>query len=570
MNKKDLPFIIPLIILAVAWGPIYSKFLKKEQPAAEIVQAPAAKPVAGETELKARVEKTTEAVAEVKAVVAENAEEIVLENDKLVLTLSSAGGSVVSAVLKDYSTENKEDSASVAFSFADQPALAYAGMNELSAAQVLAAQKIDEKTVLFTKTLSSGLTFSRRIELGDAYAVEVKDQVMNPTDAPVVMPALKVGTGLMLDNSKGKQMRGISLLGADSRVSGDLKYWGRKLHKLYKLGGNADRIDVAPEKVMSGTVDWVSAKNKFFTQIIVPHGGIAQQFYVQANKEPGKKGKTVSVASSVEMAGGELGIKESRDYAYTYYVGPKDYGILEASGYAMEDVMEFRTIGFWRGMNFVMEPARKFLRWLLVRIHALIPNYGVAIILLTLIVRGIFWPLTHKSTESMKRMSEIQPKVKELQAKYANNPQVMQQETMKLYKENKVNPAAGCLPMFIQIPVFFALYTVLRSAIELRFSEFLWIADLSEPENLFAGMIPFVGSLNILPLLMTATMVLQQHMTPSSADPQQKQMMTIMPLMMLFIFYTMPSGLTLYWTTSNVVMIVQLLFRRLKEKKAKA
>ncbi len=286
-----------------------------------------------------------------------------------------------------------------------------------------------------------------------------------------------------------------------------------------------------------------------------------------ANKEPGKRGKTKSIASSVSLDGKELGVKETRSYKYTYYIGPKDYEVLKATGYQIEDVMEFRTVGFWSGMNFIMEPARKSLLWLLVTIHKFIPNYGVAIILLTMIVRGIFWPLTHKSTESMKRMSELQPKIKALQEKYKENTQVMQQETMKLYRENKVNPAAGCLPIMVQIPIFFALYTVLRSAIELRFAGFLWIPDLSEPENLFAGMIPLIGSLNILPLLMTGTTVLQQHLTPTSADPQQKQMMMLVPIMMLFIFYNMPSGLTLYWTTSNVAMIVQMLIRNWRDKK---
>jgi YidC/Oxa1 family membrane protein insertase len=569
MNKKDMPIIALLVILMMSWSTIYKKFIQKEQPAPIAIEAPVATPSYKDTELAATAETAAVAVAEVMPAVAENAEQIVLENDKLALTLSSAGGSVVNAVLKEYPTENVADSAPVALDFADQPALAYAGTDGLSAAQIMAVNKLDAQTVQFTKTLDNGLVFSRTIVLGDGYALEVSDKILNPNEAAVVMPTLHIGTGLMIDDSKGKQMRGISLLGADSRVSGELNYWGRKLNKLYRQG-DGNQVNVTPEKAPLGNIDWVAAKNKFFVQVLVPHEGISKSFRVQATKADGKKGATTAIATNIGLEGGELSANESRAYTYTYFVGPKDFGVLETAGHKMEEVMEFRTVGFWSGMNFVMEPARKSLRWLLVKIHAVIPNYGVAIILLTLLVRGLFWPLTHKSTESMKRMAEIQPKIKELQAKHKSNPQVMQQETMKLYKENKVNPAAGCLPMFIQIPVFFALYTVLRSAIELRFSEFLWIADLSEPENLFNGMLPFNLSLNILPLLMTGTMVLQQHMTPSSADPQQKQMMTMMPLMMLFIFYSMPSGLTLYWTTSNALMILQLLLRRMKEKKAKA
>jgi YidC/Oxa1 family membrane protein insertase len=163
----------------------------------------------------------------------------------------------------------------------------------------------------------------------------------------------------------------------------------------------------------------------------------------------------------------------------------------------------------------------------------------------------------------MRKMQALQPQMKEIREKFKDNPQRMQQETMKFYKENKVNPMGGCLPMLVQIPVFIALFVVLRSAIELRFSKFLWISDLSEPENLLAGMIPIVGSLNILPLLMSATMVWQQKLTPAAGDPQQQKMMAIMmPIMMLFFFYTMPSGLVLYWTTSNLIMIVQMLIKK--------
>ena len=148
----------------------------------------------------------------------------------------------------------------------------------------------------------------------------------------------------------------------------------------------------------------------------------------------------------------------------------------------------------------------------------------------------------------------------------------MQQETMKLYKEKKVNPMGGCLPMFVQIPVFIALFTVLRNAIELRYAGFLWIADLSAPENLLMGKVPFVGSLNILPLLMSASMIWQQKMTSPAvaATPeqqqQQKMMMIMMPLMMLFFFYSMPSGLVLYWTTSNLLMIAQTGLRNFRRK----
>jgi len=178
-------------------------------------------------------------------------------------------------------------------------------------------------------------------------------------------------------------------------------------------------------------------------------------------------------------------------------------------------------------------------------------------------VRIVFWPVTHKGTESMKKMQALQPLMTELRAKYKDNPKKLQEETMLLYKKHKVNPLGGCLPMLIQIPVFIALFVVLRSAIELRFASFLWVRDLSEPENLLAGLLPMGFSLNILPLLMVATMYLQQKLSPAGGDPtQQKMMMIIMPVMMLVFFYNMASGLILYWTVSNVIMIVQQLMAK--------
>jgi YidC/Oxa1 family membrane protein insertase len=203
--------------------------------------------------------------------------------------------------------------------------------------------------------------------------------------------------------------------------------------------------------------------------------------------------------------------------------------------------------------------------WILNLFHSWIPSFGVGIILLTVLVRLVFWPLTHKSTVSMRRMSEIQPKMKEIREKFKDNPQRLQQETWNLYRENKVNPMASCLPMLVQIPVFIALFTVLRSAVELRYAPFLWIVDLSEPEALGAtSWFPFFGGLNILPVLMAATMALQSALTPSTGDQnQQKMMMIFMPVMMLFMFYSFPSALSLYWTLSQVFSIVQMwLIRR--------
>jgi YidC/Oxa1 family membrane protein insertase len=161
----------------------------------------------------------------------------------------------------------------------------------------------------------------------------------------------------------------------------------------------------------------------------------------------------------------------------------------------------------------------------------------------------------------MRKMQELQPEIAKIKATI-KDPKKQQVATMALYKEHKVNPVGGCLPMLIQIPVFIALFVVLRSAIELRFAPFLWIRDLSEPENLFPGLIPYVSGLNLLPLIMTALQVWQQKLTPVGGDPAQQKMMTWMPVIMLVFFYNFASGLVLYWTVNQALMIVQLLIQK--------
>lgn len=241
-----------------------------------------------------------------------------------------------------------------------------------------------------------------------------------------------------------------------------------------------------------------------------------------------------------------------------FYIGPKKLSFLADSG--IKEVMEF---GFWSFLCYPMV-------WVLNFFEDIIPNYGVAIILLTILVRIIFWPLTRKSTEGMKKMQEIQPLLKELQAKFKDNPQRLQQETWALYREKKVNPLSSCLPMLVQIPIFIALFNVLRSMVELRYASFLWIDDLSAPEHLFASTFPF-GGLNILPILMAVTMYLQSRLTPSAGDKNQQRMMTVfMPIMMLFMFYNFASALSLYWTVSQVLSILQMwMMRREAARKAK-
>ncbi len=581
MNKKDLIPVILLALLIPAWMFIDRTFIAPQYPAEteQVQSAPNAEP----TTEPVAVQVATEAVPAVATIPEVPAEETLaaLKNEKVELELTSVGGGIKSATMLDYPELNEADSAPVVLDFSDSAALAYDGLAGIGATEGLNIEKAaDGKSVTFSKALDTGIVFQRTITLGDGYLLTIHDRFVNPTAGTLNLPAARILTGRMENPADMKAMKGVSILGVDSHTpAGEINYWGKKLHKLY--GKDKPRsIDTIPADMNGATVDWVSAKNKFFTQILRPNEPVATMAILSTREAEGKGVVPQNVSAALAFQPASIGAGQTFALDYTYFIGPKKYSILKDAGNNFEGVMEFETVGFWSFMNWLMEPARRFLLWTMNGFDKFIPGgYGVAIILLTLLIRILFWPLTHKSTESMKRMQEIQPEIKAIQDKYKGkkdqaSAQKMQAETMALYKEKKVNPMGGCLPMFVQIPVFIALFTVLRNAIELRFADFLWIADLSTPENLFAGKIPFVDSLNILPLLMSASMIWQQKMTGAApaATPeqqqQQKMMMFMMPIMMLFFFYSMPSGLVLYWTTSNLLMIGQTGLRNLKKKKA--
>jgi YidC/Oxa1 family membrane protein insertase len=186
-------------------------------------------------------------------------------------------------------------------------------------------------------------------------------------------------------------------------------------------------------------------------------------------------------------------------------------------------------------------------------VHRVVPNYGLCIIILSVLVKAVFYPLSRKSVESMRDMQRLKPEMERLNEKFKDDPQKKNQATLELYKKHKVNPLGGCLPIVVQMPVFIALYNVLNSAVELRKAPFvLWIGDLSAPDRVgsVAGL-----PIHIMPLIMAGTMVWQQKLTPT--DPRQAAMAYIMPIVMTVFFYAMPSGLVLYWTVMNLMAIGQ-------------
>ena len=236
------------------------------------------------------------------------------------------------------------------------------------------------------------------------------------------------------------------------------------------------------------------------------------------------------------------------------YLGPSEVDLLKSYGRELERIVDLG----WK----IFRPLSELILACMLWLYRWIPNYGIIIIILSVLTKLMFYPLTRTSTKSMKKMQELQPKLKALQEKYKDNREKLSKETMALYKKEKVNPMAGCLPLLVQSPVFIALFQALRNTIALRQAPFaLWIDDLAQPDAMFQLPIslPFLGSnFNLLPILMSLSMYLQTKLTPSAASGGQMALMnTMLPFMMLIFFYNMPSGLVLYWLVNTVMTIYQ-------------
>ena len=471
---------------------------------------------------------------------------VTLENDEVKLELSTWGAVVKKVTLKKYAKDCgpiSEENPPVVLDFSDSPLGAGETVEAFEASEVTTEEKCN-----FVKFTSGARSREILLMNLDSYKLQFRDVGMSGS---ISLGAMRMGDSkndlLSVDSwamDAGKGKPGVIHHGDDDSPL-----------KPYLVGGLSGGCSGSksaagmPEETTveyPGAQTWIAVKNRFFVTALASCTEGNAGFSATVKRDMGAANyKPESVSVSVNFKG------DVTKRTTTFFVGPKKQSLLWDLG--MKDVMEF---GMWRWLCYPLV-------WVLNLFNGWIPNFGVAIILLTILVRLLFWPLTRKSTEGMKKMQELQPLMKEIQAKYKDNPQRLQQETWQLYREKKVNPMSSCLPMLIQIPVFIALFNVLRSAVELRYAPFLWIADLSEPEGLFASWFPF-GGLNLLPILMAVSTALQSYFTPSTGDKKQQQMMMVMmPAMMLIMFYSFPSALSLYWFLSNIFSIVQMwLIRR--------
>ncbi|MFC1823341.1 membrane protein insertase YidC [Thermodesulfobacteriota bacterium] len=307
-----------------------------------------------------------------------------------------------------------------------------------------------------------------------------------------------------------------------------------------------DTGDLEEKQLLSGKIGWVAYEDDYFIRAIIPENRSNGTF--RGHQLPSGIIAATYLTPTISLKGHEQATSR-----FTLFLGPRDLNILKNLGKDLDIAINF---GF---TDILAKPLLYSLRFF----YSYVKNYGVAIIILTILVKLIFWLPSRKSYKSMKEMQKLQPHMAKIREKYKDNKEQMNKEIMALYKTYKVNPMGGCWPMLIQMPVFFALFRVLGNSIELRHAPFLlWMNDLSAPDRLFSlpFSIPFMSppyGIPVLTLFMGASMFIQQKMTPTPGDPAQAKIMLLMPVIFTVMFINFPSGLVLYWLINNCLSIGQ-------------
>jgi YidC/Oxa1 family membrane protein insertase len=420
------------------------------------------------------------------------------------------------------------------------------------------------------KTLTNGLVLVREFEPTNNYLLSATVRMENRSGTNVALPLQEwiVGTATPLDaRDNGQNVGVIWYNGSKTEDVGGSSYFSKSGFMCLP------RTPPLEWRGGSNNVAWVATHNQYFALALLPQQpgesllirridlprftGEEATRIGGTNAPPPQGYKASIIYPSITLTNGQ--VVEQKVWVYA---GPKEYETLnraaERMGNNFDQIMSFGLWGFVsKALLFGMNWMHRVLR---------IP-YGWTIVGITVLIKLVFWPLTASSTRSAKRMQALAPQVKALQEKYKDDPMKAQKKVMEFYKENKVNPMGSCLPMLLQIPVFFGFLMMIRTAIELRGVHWLWVTDLSKPDTLFwipnpGGVIPFIGAgipFNLLPLIMGATMLWQAHLTPPSPgmDKSQQAIMKYLPLIFLVTLYNFSAAMTLYWTTNNLLTIVQ-------------
>jgi len=524
MNNDNRNLILALVLMTAVWFGFSLLFpARPPQSPAETTTIPAAtQPIvpAVTTPVPAPAEPSP-----LKTAITER--QVVIETDYYRAVLSSTGARLVSLELKQYPASNVADSGPVLLVPQDDPQYATLRTtgSEALALAAKAAYSLDNEQDRFT------------VAAGEQERLTFRH--LTASGAEIIKSFTFYGDRYTIDLQLGVRNRGSSPLHGSLDLA-LVQKWDKEKKDSYSFagpatlaGGDLDQVDVGDldkeSKSYGKDVTWSSLQSKYFMEAAVPLGGAAEKLRVSLS---GDQLESTFTSPSLSLQPAEL-----RQFDYLLFFGPKDLDLLKNAGNQLDQAVHFG----W--FDLLAKP----LLHVLVFFYGFLKNYGLAIILLTIIIKLLFWPLTHKSYSSMQAMKKLQPEMQKVREKYKSDKERLNRELMELYKKHSVNPLGGCLPMLVQIPVFFALYKVLLDSIALRQAPFMfWLTDLSAKDPYY-----------ITPLLMGASMFVQQKMTPTTADPMQAKIFMFMPVVFTFLFLNFPSGLVIYWLVNNLLTIGQ-------------
>lgn len=493
-------------------------------------------------------------------------EEVTLENDYVRLHLTNEGAGIRTAEMKKHPLHLGGDALIAINENGSHPVGAFSPGPKQYDDTVWSVAAKNATEVAYETTTPDGLKWRKTIRLpgkeADPYEVSVVLEAQNPGQA-AVNPAtrfLYAGSAAPLHLNEWSMQIGSYWMGKD----GDFEYktvdhfGGKKILGIF--GGSEKPHDLFSIKQLH----WAGVNDQFFTTIVRPSAPYEGEVWigrfpvvVEGNEAESKKKRMFAAEAALSLPKESIAPGATAKFEYGIYLGPKEYSRLKGLGDRRQRVMHYDEIPIFGWLfGWAIKPIASVLIWGLVHLKNWVGDYGLAIILITILIRLLIWPVYAKSARTMKRMSKLTPLMQEIREKYSDNPQKMNEETMKLYRTYGINPLGGCLPMFIQLPVFLAFYRMLWSAVELRHESFLWVKDLSMPDTLFT--VPGLNiDINPLPILMGITSFIQMAITPKTGDKTQQMIFMMMPILFIFICYNFASALALYWTVSNTFSIFQ-------------
>src|SRR5947207_2164615 len=472
-----------------------------------------------------------------------------LRNSDLELHLTNRGGGIKEAVLLRQIAE--KDQRVVLNSNQTTPIGAIIEQPATLALAEFTPSAVSDSVVQFERTTDEQLRirkkfqFQKSSEEKDNYVIEMNVDLENRSDKPYQNGGYFVALGSAGPIHPKDYPSFTRLVWCiDGRAKGIDVGWFGSSGGILGLGQRAARPYF--EQTLGGA-EWVAVSNQFFTTLMAPLSAKATGVWGRHfDIERAPDQKLLAIDGALGMPGFQLQPGQTTSARFEIYAGPKLYHRLAQLSHNEAEVMDFGMF------KIVCQFLLNFMNLLNSWLH----DYGLAILALTTIIKLTLWPIQNKANRSMRQMAALSPKMQELREKYKDDPTRMNQEVMKLYKQYGINPVGGCLPMMIQIPIFFGLFKMLGQAVELRNAKFLWVKDLSQPDTV--AHLPILGwPINIIPLCMAATQVWLMAMTPKTGDPTQRRIAMFMPLIFLFICYNFAAALALYYTAQNLFSILQ-------------